>query len=207
MPPLDSETPVHGLQPDEFRLREFQELRATIRERGHVRAIVTVLTFVSWAAILIGAAAKPLPLLVLVPLLILAAGFEIVFAVHVGVERLGRYLCVFYESPVGTPKWETAIAAFGQSQAATATGGSALLVPPFVLAALLNLWTAWVVTPGQAPEVVDSAMSATLLVAHGVFVARVFIARRKAARQRGVDTAAFRAIALELERGKPTKSN
>ena len=207
MPPLDSETPVHGLQPDEFRLREFQELRATIRERGHVRAIVTVLTFVSWAALLIGVAAKPVPPLVLVPLLILAAGFEIVFAVHVGVERLGRYLCVFYERQAGMPKWETAIAAFGQSPAAAATGGSALLVPPFVMAALLNLWVARVLTPGHAPELVDSAMFVTLLVAHGVFVGRVFIARRKAARQRGVDTAAFQAIGLDLGPGKPTKSN
>ena len=47
---------------------------------------------------------QPVPLATLVPLLVLAAAFECVFALHVGIERVGRYLQVFYED-----RWEQLI--------------------------------------------------------------------------------------------------
>lgn len=202
--PLESET---RRQPDEFRQREFQELRATVRERGHVRAIVSAITFVSWAALLLNVFGRPFTPLALLPLLVLAAGFEIVFALHVGVERVGRYLFVFYEQPAQMPKWETAIAAFGKTDAARSTGGGALLVPMFVLATLLNMAMAWALFSGSAPGVPAAALLAGVAAAHGAFVARVFVAKARAGRQRALDTAAFSAIAADLRQTTHRESN
>lgn len=198
-PPLDSETTPRGPQPDEFRLREFQELRATIRQRGHVRVIVSVLTFVSWAALVIAAFDHPLPPLCLVPLFVLAAGFEAVYAVHTGAERIGRYLLVFYERQAEMPKWETAIAAFGRTEAARAIGGSALFAPAFLLAAGLNLAATYAVLPGGPRSFADLTAVTALTGAHAAFVVRLLAARAKARRQRELDTAAFRAIEAELK--------
>jgi hypothetical protein len=47
----------------------------------------------------------------------LAAGFEAVFALHVGVERIGRYLQVFHEDAGGPPAWERHAMAFGPPSA------------------------------------------------------------------------------------------
>ena len=47
----------------------------------------------------------------LVPLLILVAGFEAIFALHVNVERIGRYLQVFHEDDDG---WEQVAMQFGR---------------------------------------------------------------------------------------------
>jgi hypothetical protein len=207
MPPLESETTVSGRQPDQFRQREFQELRATIRERGHLRVIVSTLTFVSWAALaatILGNRFRPLTL---VPLTALAAGFEAIYVLHVGVERLGRYLFVFYEGPAEMPKWETAIAAFGPSDAARSTGGSALFVPLFVFAALLNLVLTWGAVASHTLDLVGVAIAAALAAFHGVFIGRVFIAKARAGRQRQLDTAAFRAIAADLASRQATESN
>lgn len=204
-PPLESETLRRGAQPDDFRAREFQELRATIRGRGHVRVIVTVLTFVSWAA-LAATLSEPFPPFALVPLLVLAAGFEVVYAVHVSVERIGRYLFVFYEGPAEMPKWETAIAAFGQSAAARSTGGSALFLPAFLLAAALNLLLARAVS-GHAADAPGPLVVGALAAAHGIFVTRLFIARARARRQRELDTAEFRSIAAGLDGEWSPKSN
>ncbi len=49
----------------------------------------------------------------LLPLLVLAATFEINFFVHTGVERIGRYLQVFYEERAGTTGWETTAMTYG----------------------------------------------------------------------------------------------
>ena len=69
---------------DSFRLEEYRALRATIRQRGSIRLIIASLTFSAWAAaILIVTALSTIPLVGLVPLIVLAAGFEIVFALHV----------------------------------------------------------------------------------------------------------------------------
>src|SRR5262245_51277 len=77
---------------------QYRALRATIRERGTARVCVFLGGVAVWAAIAVttGAISAP-PIATLVPLLMLAATFEAVFALHVGVERVGRYLAVFYE--------------------------------------------------------------------------------------------------------------
>ena len=81
---------------------EYAAMRATIRERGTARMVLVPLIFIGWAATAIATAAViTVALSTLVPLIILAAGFEAVFALHVNVERIGRYLQVFHEPDDG----------------------------------------------------------------------------------------------------------
>ena len=78
---------------------EYRALRATIRERGTARVCIFAGGIVAWAAVTITTAAMAsTPLATLLPLLVLAAAFEVVFALHIGVERIGRYLQVFHET-------------------------------------------------------------------------------------------------------------
>ena len=82
----------------ELRHLEYAALRATLRERGTTRIWLFVLTLAMWAALTVAAIALiPLPVIALLPLVVLAAGFEGVYSLHVGVERIGRYVQVFYE--------------------------------------------------------------------------------------------------------------
>src|SRR5881397_3911173 len=77
---------------------EYIALRATIRERGTARVCIFAGGIAAWAAAAIAMAAlASSPVATLLPLLVLAAMFEEVFALHVGVERIGRYLQVFHE--------------------------------------------------------------------------------------------------------------
>jgi hypothetical protein len=77
---------------------EYAALRATIRERGTARMIVLPLVFIGWAGAAIAAAGViTVAVSTLVPLLVLAAGFEAIFALHLNAERIGRYLQVFHE--------------------------------------------------------------------------------------------------------------
>ena len=46
-------------------------------------------------------------LLGLTLLAILVGGFEAIHALHVGAERIGRYLQVYYEDTPDGPRWET----------------------------------------------------------------------------------------------------
>src|SRR6478672_6484403 len=92
---------------------EFRALRATIQQRGTARMIVVPLVFVGWAGTAVATAAViTVAISTLVPLLILVAGFESVFALHVNVERIGRYLQVFHESD--EPAWESVSIRFNQ---------------------------------------------------------------------------------------------
>ena len=112
---------------------EFLSLRATIRERGTARHWMVVLGVAVWSALAISAAALgSIPLVTLLPLLFLAAVFEVAFALHTGVERVGRYLQVFYEDDTSPRAWEHVAMAYGR-----AFGGSGvdpLFSPIFLLA-------------------------------------------------------------------------
>ena len=71
---------------------EFVVLRRTIATRGTVRMILFPVTLLGWAALaltvlVLGEA----PVAVLFPLAVLVGGFEAIHALHVGVERVGRY--------------------------------------------------------------------------------------------------------------------
>ena len=178
---------------------EYSALRTTIRERGTTRVWVFLTGIIAWAALTAATAAlASSPLAVLLPLLVLVAAFEALFALHVGVERIGRYLQVFYEEdeaapgavpPGGTRKWEHAAASFGRP--AGAIGLDALFSIVFVIATLFNF----------APVLVTNPIAAELVLvggAHVLFVLRVIVARGAAARQRTVDLARFQ----ELKSGR-----
>src|SRR5438270_3538 len=91
--------------------QEFAALRATIRERGTVRMMLLPVAFGLWAGAAIATtAAVALPIAALLPLLVLAAGFEAIYALHVNVERIGRYIQVFHEPDGG---WEHVAMQFG----------------------------------------------------------------------------------------------
>ena len=74
---------------------EYNALRATIRERGTARVCIFVAGVAAWTAATIATTAlASSPVASLLPLLLLACVFETVFALHVGVERIGRYVQV-----------------------------------------------------------------------------------------------------------------
>lgn len=175
-------------------VQEYTELRRTIRQRGTVRVIVTLITFVAWAMLVLAVMALlVVPAFSLVPLLVLAAGFEIVFATHVGVERIGRYLQVRYEATAdGPPMWEHVAMRIGLHP-----GGSGGIDPLysglFVGAAVLNLAPVGLLTAGSESPMIGPVPVELLVYGlfHAVFVGRVASARRFAARQRDRDLAMF----------------
>ena len=125
------------IDPSALSVEEYRALRATIRERGTMRLVVTVITFVAWARH--GRwDGRRVPVFGLVPLLVLVAGFEMVFATHVGVERIGRYLQVRYESADGLPAWEHRRDG-DRGRAGAGSGIDPLFASVFVIATLLNL--------------------------------------------------------------------
>src|SRR6476660_6277357 len=92
---------------------EFRALRATIQQRGTMRMVLVPIVFIGWAGTAVATAAViTVAISTLVPLLILVAGFESVFALHVNVERIGRYLQVFHEGD--EPAWENVSTRFSQ---------------------------------------------------------------------------------------------
>lgn len=163
---------------------EYRALRATIRERGTARVWVFVAGIAAWAALTatIAALASP-PVATLLPLLVLAAAFEGVFALHVGVERVGRYIQVKFEEDGGG--WEHASMAFGRPHGAAAA--DALFIVPFLLAACFNVAPALIAEP-TGPELVFVGG------AHALFVLRLIVARVAAARQRAIDLARFQEL-------------
>src|SRR5688572_1505919 len=99
---------------DRHQRSEYVILRRTIARRGALRPIVVLAGTAVWAALLIAVlVALPYPVAAAIPLLVLAATFEVVRPLHFGAERIGRYLQVFYEEdgdpgrPLSdTPSWE-----------------------------------------------------------------------------------------------------
>jgi hypothetical protein len=134
------------------------------------------------------------PPFALLPLLVLAAGFEVVFATHVGVERIGRYLQVRYEGD-GTvpPSWEHAAMAIGP-RASIGSGIDPLFVWLFVVATLLNFIPVAVRTAfgGTSFIGVMAAVLAACTIPHVLFIWRVYSARQFAANQRSRDLELFK---------------
>lgn len=172
---------------------EYTELRATIRERGTARICIFAAGLAAWGALTVATAAlASTPLATLLPLLVLAAVFEAVFALHIGVERVGRYLQVFYETPASaagpaaaTRSWEHAAMNFGRPRGAVGT--DALFTIVFVLAAVFNVAPAMILEPTRAEQVFVGG-------AHALFVVRLLAARAGARAQRAVDLARFREL-------------
>ena len=177
---------------------EYSELRATIRERGTARIWIFVVGILGWAGIVVATAALAAPPLgTLVPLMVLVAAFEAVFALHVGVERIGRYLQVAHESE--RSGWEHAAMAFGTPAGAARI--DALFTVPFAIAAALNLIPALLVEPTREELIFIAG-------AHALFLLRIVVARAAAKRQRSIDLGRFEQLRSREthENTKPTKS-
>jgi len=160
---------------------EYNALRSTIRERGTARVYIFAGGFAVWSGLAVATAALAFsPLATLVPLLFLAAVFEAVFALHVGVERIGRYIHVFHEP--ATAFWEHAAAAFGHPKGAPSA--DPLFAIPFLLAALFNVAPALIVEPTRQELIFVGG-------AHALFIVRLLVARESARRQRSIDQARF----------------
>ena len=161
---------------------EYRALRATIRERGTVRMVLAPAVFTAWAGTAVATTAViTVAVSTLVPLMVLAAGFEAIFALHVNVERLGRYLQVFHESESG---WEHVTMRFGRRF--PASGPDPLFSRLFILAVSLNFLP--VALGGEIPEIV------VLAVGHMILVNRIRQARQFAARQRAEDLTRFESL-------------
>ncbi|HWW84036.1 MAG TPA: hypothetical protein VNZ26_10565 [Vicinamibacterales bacterium] len=171
---------------------EFDALRATIRERGTARIWLFFAGVTSWAAVSLGAAALSLPPVgTVLPLLILAAAFEGVYALHVGVERIGRYLQARAEGSNTVSRnvtWETTIMAFGRPKGSARV--DALFSTIFIIAGICNVIPALGVLVGGATP----AELVFVGGVHALFIARVLYARSVAARQRDIDLARFKEL-------------
>ena len=174
-------------------LEEYRALRDTIRQRGTARIWVFLAGLAVWAALTVATAALgALPVATLLPLLVLAAAFEAVFSLHVGVERIGRYVQVFFEddSPEGAEhgeirKWEHVAMTFGRSL--TGANIDPLFAMFFILATVLNFVPVLLAEPIRIEIVVFGS-------AHLFFIGRVVAARWVASRQRAADLERFQQL-------------
>ncbi len=163
-------------------LEEYRALRDTIRERGTARVWIFVAGIAAWAALALTTAVSAAPSATLVPLLLLAAAFEAIFTLHMGVERIGRYVQVFHEAAEERAAWERTAMSFGPLPAGSGT--DPLFLACFAIAATLNF----------APVLVASPVAVEVIVigtAHLLFLVRLAVARRAAAGGRAGDLVRF----------------
>jgi hypothetical protein len=165
---------------------EFASLRQTIAIRGTLRIVMLPMTLLAWGA---GGITLLLwshqPLAAVFSLATLVGGFEAIYALHTGVERIGRYLQVFCETSSQGPRWESTAMTMGP--ALPGGGVDPLFTVVFLGATTANLLPA--VVPGPTTWEL-----ATLLVLHFAFVVRVVRARAAAMRQRAVELESYRAL-------------
>ena len=167
---------------------EFTVLRQTISVRGTVRMALLPVTVIGWTSItaaLLHGGTTLQPMLSLVSLSVLIGGFEAIHALNVGVERIGRYLQVYYEGTHDGPTWETTAMAVGPGL--PGGGIDPLFTVVFAALAGLNLALVFPELHGIKPYVV-------VLPVHAIFWIRVGRARWAAAGQRAMDLETFRAI-------------
>jgi hypothetical protein len=179
---------------DPLALEEYRALRATIRERGSLRFLVTAITFSAWAAVLTTLCADTVvPTFVLVAVVLLAAGFELNLAIHVGVERVGRYLQVKYErDPQTAAGWEHAV----MSLQVPRGGLDALFLVVFLSALALTFVVGlWLDAAGTGSDEVGAIRAETLVVAvlHAIVAVRWLQAAKYARSQRARELSAFEA--------------
>lgn len=160
---------------------EYAALRTTIRERGTARVCVFAAGIAIWAALTVATAATSAPpVATLIPLVVLAASFEAVFALHVGVERVGRYLDARFND-----EWERAAMAFGRPAGAATV--DPLFTAIFLLSAGCNILPALIAAP-TTPELIFVGGG------HALFLLRVLVARQAATRQRAIDLQRFQQL-------------
>ena len=160
-------------------------MRDTIRQRGTVRMVLVPVTFIGWAATAVATAAViTVAISTLVPLMVLAAGFEAIFALHMNVERIGRYLQVFHETDGG---WEQVAMAFGTRF--PGSGPDPLFAQLFVFGVSVNF-----VPAALGGEVLEVALIA---VVHLAVIYRIRMAKGISARGRAQDLERFEQLRAE----------
>ena len=165
---------------------EYTALRDTIRERGTARLCAVLAGFVAWGALAIALLITELEGgITLVPFVVLVATFEINFFIHTGVERIGRYLQVFYEERAGSTGWETTAMNYG---AKFPSGLDPLFAIIFGGAAALNFLSSLAVAQRRPGWIALS------LLAHLAFAYRIVAARKLAGAQRAMDLDRFRSL-------------
>lgn len=161
-------------------------MRDTIRQRGTVRMVLVPVTFIGWAAVAAGVSAViTVAISTLVPLLVLAAGFEAIFALHLNVERIGRYLQVFHEQDGG---WEHVAMTFGSRF--PGAGPDPLFSQLFVFGTSVNFLPVLLI--GEPVEI------GVLAAVHLLLIYRIRTARATAAKQRAEDLQRYEQLRSEL---------
>ena len=174
-------------------IEEYRALRDTIRERGTARHWILIVGLATWCGLALAISVFAVtPVTTLFPLLLLAAVFEVVFALHTTVERVGRYVQVFFESSSDAAAWEHVAMAYGRSFGGG--GIDALFSPLFATATLFNFIPVLV----TGPPAIDWALVG---VVHALFVVRVWVARNHAGQQRTIDLERFETLKADLGRG------
>jgi hypothetical protein len=174
---------------------EFAALRQTIATRGTIRIVIAPATVFAWASVtLVLTLFSDLPVAALLSLAVLAGGFEAIHALHVGVERIGRYLQVFYEEaggqgPATPPLWETTAMQVGP--ALPGGGVDPLFTALFLCATVLNLIPALLPAPTPLEIGVVSAL-------HLAFIVRIMRARVAAKRQRAAELDRYRLLKSQI---------
>jgi hypothetical protein len=171
-----------------LRPTEFAILRQTIASRGTTRMVLIPVTCLGWAVLTLTLLllSGP-PFATLLPLAVLVGGFEAVHALHVGAERIGRYLQVYYEADPEGPRWETTAMTVGP--ALPGGGIDPLFSVVFVGATFINL------VPVLLPQPTPVELG-VIGVLHAAFIFRIVRARGAAARQRAVELESFKALQL-----------
>jgi len=168
---------------------EYQAMRATIRQRGTARMVLVPLVLAAWAAIAVTTSAVMIDAVTtLVPLLVLAAGFEATFALHMNVERIGRYLQVFHERPGDGAGWEHVTMEFGKRF--PGGGTDPLFGRLFITAISVNFLP---VAIGGVP-----AEIAVLAILHFVLIYRIRMAQNAARAQRAEDLERFEQLLRDV---------
>jgi hypothetical protein len=172
---------------------EYVALRATIRERGTARMLLVPFTIVAWAAVAVATSAViTVAVSTLVPLLVLASGFEAAFALYTNVERIGRYLQVFHERDAGAG-WEHVAMSLGDRF--PVSGPDPLFARLFMTAVSVNFLP--VTLGGTTIEIV------VLAALHFVFINRIRLAQKAARAQRQLDLERFHTLAATADAGGP----
>ena len=170
----------------DLRELEYTALRDTIRERGSIRMCAILIALVAWGALAIGLLAAQLTgAATIVPVMVLASGFEVSFFVHTGVERIGRYIQVFYEEDQNTAAWETSAMNYGRSFPG---GKDPLFITLFAIAATVNFVSTFGLLTHRPGWMLIS------FVAHLAFGWRLVNARRLSGLQRATDLERFRSL-------------
>jgi hypothetical protein len=171
-------------------LEEYKALRRTIAQRGTARVWIQLVGLIGWAGVTIAtAAAAQLPVATLLPLLVLATTFEIAFALHTGVERIGRYIQVVFENDQTDRGWEHFAMDYGRSF--PGGGSDPLLSTYFWSAVVFNFLP--VITAEPVP-----LEWGTVGAIHLIVIIRIFRARSDARRQRAIDLQRFQELKQKL---------